>query len=155
MQVSNVLHMTRWKYRTQKWRKKSPSAHHHTTLSGYIFATNAWPVLTIGKKLAKQQYLPHMSSQYGKLWPTNGWDPFGSFGHRSRFQRFRVLAALLHGTLVVGVSQTLQRWTEGATHIRQGAITLGIDPHSSFVYKLETVNRYNFGINYLWHWSKD
>jgi len=30
------------------------------------------------------------------------------------------LAALLHGTLVVGVSQTLRRWTEGATYIRQG-----------------------------------
>jgi len=27
------------------------------------------------------------------------------------------LAALLHGTLVVGVSRTLRRWTEGATHI--------------------------------------
>ena len=33
--------------------------------------------------------------------------------------KFRVLAALLHGTLVVGVSQTMQRWTEGATCIRQ------------------------------------
>jgi len=31
----NVLHAARWKYRTQK----SPSAHHPTTLSGYIFAT--------------------------------------------------------------------------------------------------------------------
>jgi len=30
------------------------------------------------------------------------------------------LALLLHGTLVVGVSQTLRRSTEGATHIRQG-----------------------------------
>ena len=30
------------------------------------------------------------------------------------------MAALLHGTLVVGVSQTLRRWTEGATYIRQG-----------------------------------
>jgi len=26
---------------------------------------------------------------------------------------FRVLAALLHGTIVVGISQTLRRWTEG------------------------------------------
>jgi len=30
------------------------------------------------------------------------------------------LAALLHGTPVVGVSQTLRRWTEGATCIQQG-----------------------------------
>jgi len=30
------------------------------------------------------------------------------------------LAALLHSTLVVGVNQTLRRWTEGDTYIRQG-----------------------------------
>jgi len=29
-------------------------------------------VLTIGKKLVKQQYLLHISPQYGELWPTNG-----------------------------------------------------------------------------------
>jgi len=29
------------KYRTQKSRQKSPSGHHRTTLSGYIFATKA------------------------------------------------------------------------------------------------------------------
>jgi len=29
-------------------------------------------VSTIGKKLVKQQYLLHMFSQYGELWPTNG-----------------------------------------------------------------------------------
>jgi len=39
MQVWNVLHAARWKYRTQKWRKKSPSGHHRTTLSGWIFAS--------------------------------------------------------------------------------------------------------------------
>jgi len=34
-----VLHATRWKHRTQKSRQKSPSVHHRTTLSGYIYAT--------------------------------------------------------------------------------------------------------------------
>jgi len=34
-----------------------------------------------------QQTSPHMSSQYGELWPTNGWDPFGSLGHPNKFQR--------------------------------------------------------------------
>jgi len=42
------------------------------------------------------------------------------WGTLSYFNGYRVLAALLHGTLVVGVSQTLRRWTEGATYIRQG-----------------------------------
>ena len=32
----------------------------------------------------------------------------------------RVLAALLRGTPILCVSQTLRRWTEGATYIRQG-----------------------------------
>jgi len=36
-----------------------------------------------------------------------------------------VLAALLHGTRVVGVSQTLRRWAEGATYIRQGGHHVG------------------------------
>jgi len=31
----------RWKYRTQKIAKKSPSGHHRTTLSCYIFTTKA------------------------------------------------------------------------------------------------------------------
>jgi len=36
-----------------------------------------------------------------------------------------VLSALLHGTLVVGVSQTLRRWTEGTTYFRQGGHYVG------------------------------
>jgi len=42
------------------------------------------------------------------------------WGTPGNFNGFRVLAVLLHGTLVVGISQTLRRWTEGATYIRQG-----------------------------------
>jgi len=54
------------------------------------------------------------------------------WGTPANFNGFGVLATLLHGTLVVGVSQALRRSTEGATYIRQAAITLGIGPHSSF-----------------------
>jgi len=39
------------------------------------------------KKLGKQQYLLHMSLQYGELRPTSGWDPFVSLRHPSKFQR--------------------------------------------------------------------
>jgi len=68
-------------------------------------------VLTIGKKLVKQQYVllysftcPHNMVNFGPLaaeivslvWGTPG-----------NFNGFRVLAALLHGIPVVGVSQTL------------------------------------------------
>ena len=37
----------------------------------------------------------------------------------------KVLEVLLHGTLVVGVSQTFRRSTEGATYIRQGGHHVG------------------------------
>jgi len=87
-----------------KIAKNSPSWHHRTTLSGYIFATKA--DVDRRKKLVKQLYLPHMSPQYGELRPTNGLE-FGA--PPANFNGFCILAALLHGTVVVGVSQTLQR----------------------------------------------
>jgi len=49
----------------------------------------------------------------------------GVWGIPANFNGFRVLAALLHGTLVVGVNQTLRRWTDGATYIRQGGHHVG------------------------------
>jgi len=42
------------------------------------------------------------------------------WGTPANFNRFFILGVLLHDTLVLGVSQTLQRWTEGATYIWQG-----------------------------------
>jgi len=39
------------------------------------------------------------------------------WGTPANFNGFRVLAALLHGSQVVNVSQTLRRWTEGATYV--------------------------------------
>jgi len=47
------------------------------------------------------------------------------WGTPANFNRFCVLAALLHGTLVVGVSQTLRRSTEGAAYVLQGDHHLG------------------------------
>jgi len=100
--------------------KKSPSAHHRTTLSGYIFATKAR--IDSLKKLVKQQCLPTCPQNMVNLCPlAAGWDLLASLGHPANFNEFRVLVALLHGTLVVDVGQTLRRWTEGATHIRQGS----------------------------------
>ena len=75
-----------------------------------------------------------MSAQYGELLRNSGWDRFGSLGHSSYFNGLRVLAALLHGSQVVSVSQTLRRWTEGATYIRQGDHHVGYWP--TFLVKL-------------------
>jgi len=68
MQVWNVLHAARWKCRTLKSRQKSPSGHHPTNLSDYIFATKA--CIDNRKKLVKQQYLPYMSPT---LWWTSAY----------------------------------------------------------------------------------
>jgi len=82
MQVWNVLHTARWKCRTQKIAIWAPL---HNFV-GYIVATKTH-VDNRKKKLVKQQYLLHMSSQYGELWPTNGWDLLASLGHPCKFQR--------------------------------------------------------------------
>ena len=96
---------TRCKYRTQKSRQKSPYGHHRTTLSGYIFATKAcidnWKKNLLSSNISPT--CPHNMVNFGLLsaeilslvWGTPG-----------TFNGFRVLAALLHSTLVVGVSQT-------------------------------------------------
>jgi len=47
------------------------------------------------------------------------------WGSPASFSGFRVLATLLHGSLETGVSQTLRRWTDGATYIRQGGHHVG------------------------------
>ena len=46
------------------------------------------------KKLVKQQYLPHMSLQYGELRPTSGSDHFVSLGHPSKFERLSHLGSV-------------------------------------------------------------
>ena len=55
-------------------------------------------VPTIGKKRVKQQYLLHISSQYGELRrPLAAEITSGVWGTPATFNGFRVLAALLHG----------------------------------------------------------
>ena len=99
-----MLHAARCKCRTQKCRQKSPYGHHPTILSGFIFATKAF--IDNRKKLLSiniSSTCPHSMVKFGPLaaeivslvWGTPG-----------NFNGVRDLAALLHGTLVVGVSQT-------------------------------------------------
>jgi len=51
------------------------------------------------------------------------------WGTPANFNRFRVLAALLHGTVVVGVSQTCGVEQRVPPIFGRAAITLGIGPH--------------------------
>ena len=126
MYVWNVLHAARWKYRMQKWRRKSPSGHYRTTLQPRHTST-------IGKKLVKQQYLLHMCSQYGELWgPLAAEIVSLVWGTPANFNGFCILAALLHRTLVVGVSQTCGVEQRAPPILGRAAITFGIGPHSSW-----------------------
>jgi len=138
MQVWNVLHAARWKYKTQKVakiqdaksRQKSPSGHHRTNLSGYIFATKARIDNQKKNSLSSNtcSTCPHNMANFGPLTAEIGWPVWGT---PANFNGLRVVTALLHGTPVVGVSQTLRRWTEYATCIRQGDHHVG--PWATFL----------------------
>jgi len=85
-------------------RKKSPFWHHRTTLSGCIFAAKA--CIDNRKNLLNIDTFstcPHNMANFGLLTAEICWQVWGT---PANFNGFRVLAALLHGTLVVGVSQT-------------------------------------------------
>ena len=146
MQVLNVLLAARCKYRTQKSRQKSPSGHHRTTSTGYIFATKA-RIDNRKKNLVKQQYLVHNMVNLGPLVAeilSLVW------GTPSNFNGFRVLAALLHVRhLVVGVSQTLRRWTEGATYVWHGDHHVGHWPTFLVDFNAPCVSRFTYLVTYL------
>jgi len=119
MQVWNVLHAARW----NTGRKKVAKNRYLGTIAQSCRAifSQLRRLLTIRKKNLLSSNTsttcPHNMANFGPLTAEIGW-PFCSTP--ANFNGFRVLIALLHGTPVVGVSQTLRRWTEGATYIRQG-----------------------------------
>jgi len=61
------------------------------------------------KKLAKQQYVLHMPHNMVNFGPLAAEIGLPVWGTPPNFNGFRVLAALLHGSQVVSVSQTLRR----------------------------------------------
>jgi len=92
MQVWNVLHAARWKYRMQKIAKKfaiwAPS---YNFVGLYLCNEGTYRQ---SEKLVKQRHLPHMSSQYGELRPNSSWDRFVSLDHPSKFQRVSRLGSV-------------------------------------------------------------
>jgi len=65
---------------------------------------------------------PHNMVNFGLLTAEIHWQVWGT---PANFNSFHVLAPLLHGTVIVGISQTLRHWTESATYIRQGDHRVG------------------------------
>jgi len=81
----------------QKSREKSPSGHHRTTLSGYIFATKAC-IDNRKKNLLSSNMsstCPHNMVNFGPL--AAEIDPV-VWGAPANFNGLRILAALLHAT---------------------------------------------------------
>ena len=72
---------------------------------------------------------PQYTVNFGPLTAEICWRVWGT---AANFNAFRVLVALLYGTLVLGVSQTVRLWQRAPPIFGMGAITLGIGPHSSF-----------------------
>ena len=82
-------------------------------------------ISTIGKKLLNSSISPtclYNMVSFGRLAAENISLVWGT---PANFNRFHVLWALLHGTLIVGVSQTLRRWSQGTSYIWQGGHHVG------------------------------
>ena len=84
---------------------KSPSVHHRTTLSGHIFATKAC-IDNRKKNLLSSNISPTYPHNMVNFGPIAAEIVLLVWGTPANFNGFGVLAALLHGTLVVGVSQS-------------------------------------------------
>ena len=89
--------------------KKSPEICHLRTIAQLCWARSSQlrHVSTIGKKLVKQQYVLHMSSQYGERGPLTAEISSGVWDTPANLNEFHVLASLLHRRHSAEVSQTL------------------------------------------------
>jgi len=138
MQVWNVLNAARWKCRTQKIAKKSPSVHHCTTLLGHIFATKAR--IDNRKNLLRINIpcrCPNNIVNFGLLAAEIDLVVWGT---PANFNGFRVLGhyctavKLWASAKLCGVEQRAPPMFDRAT------IRLGIGPHSSCIYFLQVFN---------------
>ena len=109
--------MTRWKCRTRKIAKMWASGHHRTTVSGYIFLTKA--CIDNRKNLLNSSTSSTYPDNMVNFSPLTAQIRWRVWSTPANFNGFRVLAALLHGTLVVGVSRTAAL-NRGTICIRQG-----------------------------------
>jgi len=108
--------------------KKSPKIHHLDAIAQLCWSTSL-------------QLRAHIDNRKKNLFSSNNsfrcphnmvnFGPLAAeispvvWGTPANFNGFCVLALLLHGTPVVGVSQTLRHWIEGATYIWQGGHHVG------------------------------
>jgi len=131
----------------QKIAKNVPPGHHRTTLSGYIFATKAC-IDNQKKNLLNSNTsstCPVNVVNFGLLTDEICWWLWGTPGN---FNGFHVLAALLHGTLVVGVSQTLRHWTEAPPIFGRAPSLWALAHISIFLFSLFLFSWYGYIADY-------
>ena len=88
----------------------------------FLVLCHIFPKVLFQNKWRKKSDVPAVWGTYGPITAEFG---SGVWATPANFNGFLVLAALLHGTLVVGVSQTLWHWTEGDTYVWQGGHRVG------------------------------
>ena len=110
-------------------RKKSPSGHHHTTLSGYIFAIKArinnWKKL-LSSNISSTR--PHDMVNFGPLAAEIDpvvWGTPANFNSFASWQRYCTALQYWASAKLCGIEQRAPLIFDRA------AITLGIGPHSS------------------------
>ena len=115
-------------------RKKSPKIRHLDTIAQLCGAVSLQlrHISTIGKNLLNRNTssaCPRNMTNFGSLTAEIS---SGVWGTPANFSGFRILAALLHGTLVVGVSQICGVEQRAPPMFSRAAIMLDIGPHSSY-----------------------
>jgi len=106
-------------------------------------------VSTIRKNYVKQQYLPDMPPQYGELGPLAAEIVSLVWSTPGNFNRFCVLAALLHGTLVVGISQTAAL-NRGRHLYSAGQPSRWVLAHISSLYGFWHISTSGLGVGASW-----
>ena len=110
----------------QKITKTLPSAHHCTTLSGCIFATKA----CIAKKNLINSNIssrhPHNMPNFG---PRKAEISLPVWGMSANFNGFRIMAALLHGTLEWASAKLCGVEERAPPIFGRVVVTLGIGAH--------------------------
>jgi len=110
MQVWNLLHAALWKQDAKKLPKIAMWAPSHNFVGLYLCNQGTYRQSEKNLLSSNMSFTcPHNMVNFGPVW-----------GTPPNFNGLRVLAALLHSSKVVSVSQTLRCWTEGATYVWQG-----------------------------------
>jgi len=138
-----MLHAARLKYRTQNIARHSPSGHHHTTLSGYSFATKAR--IDNRKNLLNRNISPTRPRNMVNFGPLAA--EIGSlvWGTPANFNGFCVLTALRHSSS--GRQLNFAALNRGRVAIM---LSIGPGPHSSLEYCSVAWNPFTLkGINTL------